>query len=178
MPNTHGFVNLTHATAWDVDAYNCVGVYSSGDLDNGVLVTLGNIDRDQTTNYLNQYVFTVTPASQASTSVWIVKTPPVGSTIEQQIMDDPRYFYNEAGRPLSLAYLMPNVDCIEVTKECFADSTLPTATNLYVQIGAGGKMSATNSAPGSGAYFTFLGYHTISIGSEEVQTAVLRCTRN
>ena len=179
MPNnTHGFVNLTHTTAWSVDAFNAVGVYDASDVDNGVLVTLSNINRDTTAFNIDGYEFDVTLATENSTSVWIVKTPPVGTTVEQQLMADPRYFYNEAGRPMSLAYLLPNVDCIEVTKECFVSNTMPTNTNNIVKIGANGKMTATNAAPATGAYFTFLGYHTIPIGGEDVQTAVLRCTRN
>ena len=41
----HGYINTTSCTCWDVDAYNCAGV-AAADLDNGVMVTLGDINRD------------------------------------------------------------------------------------------------------------------------------------
>jgi len=180
MPtNTHGYVSLTHACAWDVDAYNCAGV-ATFDLDNGVLVSLGDIAQSATGNNITGYQFNVAPPDAASaTGLWIVSTPEVGSTLDMQLYSDPRYFYNPAGQPLSLKYLQAGVDCIEVDINCFAGSTFPTATNPYVPGGPAGKLGTpASSAPASGTYFTFVGNHTVDVGQTLVNTVVLRCARN
>lgn len=174
----HGYVNTMRCTCVDVDAYNCAGVYATSDLDNGVLVTLTKMNQDAATLKAKGFEFEVTPATQNSTSVWIVATPEVGSTIMQQELSDPREFYNEAGRPMSLKYMNPKVDCIEVTAECFTDNTLPGTGKTYVQIGANGKMTAVAAAPGTGAYFSLVALNTIAIGMQQVPTAIIRCERN
>ncbi len=175
----HGYINTAHATCWDVDAYNMAGVYTTGDLDNGVMVTLTKMVQNSE-NVANGFEYEVALATSTSTGVWVVASPEVGSTIMQQELADPREFYNEKGRTMSIKYLMPKVDCIEVTAECFVDTTLPTATNKYVTIGANGKLQATNSDPSSstGAYFTLEALHTVTIGMKEVPSAILRCARN
>lgn len=173
----HGYINTTKMCAENVDAMNCAGVYTSGDLDNGVVVTLGAINQDSGTLGIEGYEFTVAPATGATTGdVWVVASPEVGSTIDQQILSDPRYFYNAQGLPMSLKYLNAGVDCIEVTAECFTNTTLPGTGNTYVVIGAGGKYTAQASAPTTvnQPYFTLVGLHTVTIGATEVPTAVLR----
>ncbi len=172
----HGYVNLTKATAWDVDAFNLAGVYAAGDLDNGVIVTLNGIAK--TGDNVDGFEYNVQPAVEASVQAWIVASPEVGTTLEQQLLADPRLFYNEKGKAMSLKYLNPGTDCIEVTAECFVGGTMPTTTNKNVKVGANGKLVAAASAPASGIYFTFEGFHTVTIGMEEVKTAVLRCVRN
>ena len=180
MPTIHGYVNTMRCACMDVDSYNCAGVYSAGDIDNGVFVTLGDINRNSTNFTVNGFEYNVTPATNAATRVWLVATPEVGSDILMQELSDPRYFYNEAGRAMSLKYLVPCVDCIEVTKECFTDNTLPTNNNKYVTIGANGKLtaSAADPAAGTNVYFTFVGYHNVTFGNEDVQTAIIRIERN
>lgn len=175
----HAYVNTAKCTCWDVDAYNLAGVYAAGDLDNGVLVTLVKMNQNAK-NEIGGFEYEVKPATANDTNVWIVDSPEVGSTLMQQMMADPREFYNEAGRTLSLKFMNPKVDCIEVTAEAFVDNTLPTSTNKYVVIGANGKLQATGTAQTSttGAYFTFEGLHHTTIGMAEVQTAILRCARN
>lgn len=175
----HGYVNTTHATCWDVDAYNMAGVYTTGDLDNGVMVTLTKMAQNSE-NVANGFEYEVAPASANSTGVWVVASPEVGSTIMQQELADPREFYNEKGRTMSIKYLMPKVDCIEVTAECFTNGTLPTSTENKVIIGAGGKLTATNAdqTATTGAYFTLEALHTVTIGMKEVPSAILRCARN
>lgn len=176
----HGYVNTTKCACWDVDSYNCAGVYTTADLDNGTFVTLTNINRDSTEFTIKGYEWVVAPATSTSTRVWLVASPEVGTDILMQELADPRQFYNAAGEPMSLKYLVPGVDIIEVTKECFTDTTLPTNTNQYVTIGAGGKLTATSASPAAGTnvYFTFVGYHSIQIGMENVQTALIRIERN
>lgn len=174
----HGYINTTHCSCWDIDAYNCAGVYSTADLDNGVMVALKNINRDSTSLKVKGYEFEVQPAEVTSTGVWVVNTPEVGSTLEMQLLADPRTFYNAKGQPMSLKYLAPKVDVIEVTAECFTDTTLPTSAKAFVEIGAGGKLTAVAAAPASGAYFSLVGLKTITIGMKEVPTAILRVERN
>ena len=172
----HGYVNTMHTMSWDVDACNMAGVANT-DLDNGVMVTLSKVNQD-TKSVIKGFEYQVAPAQEESTQVWVVASPEVGSTLEQQLLADPRQFYNAKGKAMSIKALVPGIDVIEVTKECFVGGTMPTATNNKVKIGANGKLVAAAAAPGAGAYFTFEGFHTVTIGMEEVQTAVLRCARN
>lgn len=178
MANNHGFVNTTHCTCWNVDAYKRVGIAQS-DIDNGVFVTIGAIAADSNEN-IEGYQFAVTPATAASTGVWLVRTPEVGTTLEMAMLSDPRHFYNVKGRPMSLCYLVAGVDCIEVDANCFADAEdLPTLTNPIVPLTTGGKLGTpTNSAPSTGAYLTYLGTKTTEIGAELVPTYVLQMSRN
>lgn len=174
----HGFVNTMHTTSWNVDANNCAGVYAAGNLDNGVMVTLTKMAQTDALAATG-FEFEVTPAAATSASVWVVDTPEVGRSLGQQLLGDPRTFYNEAGKPMSLKYLVPHVDCIEVTAECFTDSTLPTAAKKNVVIGAGGKLTAQAAAASAGVTaFSLVALHTITIGMEEVPTAILRCEAN
>lgn len=174
----HGYVNTTKCTCWDVDAFNLAGVYATGDLDNGVIVTLDGINKDTAKQGIKGFEYNVKTATEASVQAWIVASPEVGTTLEQQLLADPRLFYNEKGKAMSLKYLNPGTDCIEVTAECFVGGTMPTTTNNKVKVGANGKLVAANTAPTAGIYFNFEGFHTVTIGMEEVQTAVLRCVRN
>lgn len=175
----HGYVNTMHTMSWNVDACNMAGVYSTADLDNGVLVTLSKMVQNDK-NVANGFEYEVAPATANSTGVWVVDSPEIGSTLDQQLLADPRHFYNPKGKAMSIKRLMPGVDCIEVTKECFTDATLPTSTKKYITIGANGKMTATNSDPSGspGAYFTLEALHAVTIGMEEVPTAIIRCARN
>lgn len=176
----HGYVNTTKMCAENIDAMNCAGIYSTGDLDNGVVVTLTSMNTNSATLAIQGYEYTVTPATSATVGdVWIVASPEVGSTIDQQILSDPRYFYNAQGLPMSLKYLVDGVDCIEVTAECFTNTTLPATGSTYVVIGTGGKFTAQASAPTTinQPYFTLEGLHTVTIGATEVPTAVLRFHR-
>lgn len=178
MATLHGYVNTARICATNVDAYNCDGIYAASDLDNGVLVTLDKMNLDAQNN-IEGFEYTVQLAQEASTGVWLVATPEVGFTIEQQELADPRVFYNAAGRPMSLRYMVPGIDVIEVTKECFTGGTLPDGTtNQYVKIDSTGKMVAAASAPGSGAYFKVEGFGMTSFGPSNEKTAFLRCVRN
>lgn len=181
MANTHALFVSTKMSAWDVDAFNLTGVYSTADLDNGILVTLGDINKDSTSGVIQGYEYAVAPASANAAHVWVVESPEVGYDVEGQVYDDPRYFYNPAGKPMSLKWVNPLTDCIEIDAVNFSDSTLPTASDIgkYVAVAAGGKYAAADSdAPDSGAYFRIEGLHTVTIGSDEVDTVVLRCMSN
>ncbi len=91
----------------NVDSFNRVGIYADTDLDNGVLVTLGDIAK-ATDGTVTAFNYAVTPATADTTgSMWLVNTPEVGTNIEMQMMSDPRYFYNEKGRRMSVKYLKP-----------------------------------------------------------------------
>ena len=178
MANTHGYINTTHCASWDVDAYTCSGV-GSADIDNGVFVTLGTMNVDGAALNIEGYEFNVTAADDTATTAWVVDTPEVGSTLEMQLMSDPRYFYNIAGKPMTLRYLVPKVDCIEVDANCFVGGTMPTTTNNVVTIGAGGKLVAGTVTPTGGkVYFTLEGFHKVSVGMVDVPTAVLRIRAN
>lgn len=178
MPNTHAVLITSKCTCWDVDAYNRAGV-ATVDLDNGVAVTLTSINKNAT-NAIQGFEYTVAPAAANASNVWIVKTPDTGSTLEQAMFTDPRYFYNVAGRPLSLMYPNPKVDTIEVDKAAFVTGSDPTsvANSTFVTIGAGGKYVAVTAAPANGTYFSIEGTHTISIGTDILTTWLLKVERN
>ena len=177
MANTHGYVSTMRCACENVDAFNRVGIYSTGDLDNGVFVTLTGINKG-TDKVVKGFEYTVAPASATSYGVWLVATPEVGTTLEQQMMSDPRYFYNAKGRPMSLKFLNPKTDIIEVDAHCFASGSLPT-TEGYVTIGTNGKLVAASAAPGAGkTYFSVVGFNTVAVGMEQMKTVLLQCEAN
>ena len=179
MANTHSYVSTMRCACENVDAFNRVGIYSTGDLDNGVFVTLTGINKGSSDKVVKGFEYTVAPASDASSGVWLVATPEVGTTLEQQMMSDPRYFYNAKGRPMSLKFLNPKTDIIEVDANCFASKTLPN-TEGYVTIGANGKLVASASAPEGGGktYFSVVGFNTVAVGMEQMKTVLLQCEAN
>ena len=177
MANTHSYVSTMRCACENVDAFNRVGIYSTGDLDNGVFVTLTGINKGAD-NAVKGFEYTVAPASATSYGVWLVATPEVGTTLEQQMMSDPRYFYNAKGRPMSLKFLNPKTDIIEVDAHCFASGSLPT-TEGYATIGTNGKLVAAAAAPGAGkTYFSVVGFNTVAVGMEQMKTVLLQCEAN
>lgn len=180
MATLHGYVNTMRCACMDVDSFNCAGVYNTGDLDNGVFVTLGEMAQDAQKKATG-FQFAVAPADNNTTvdkKVWLVASPEVGTTIDMQVLSDPRYFYNEKGQPMSLKHLVPGVDCIEVTKECFTAALPDGTTNKFATVGAGGKLTAAASDPGANKIcLEFVAKHSVTIGMEEVPTVILRMVR-
>ena len=177
MANTHAYVSTMRCACENVDAFNRVGIYADGDLDNGVFVTLTGINKGSD-KVVKGFEYTVAPASATSSGVWLVATPEVGTTLEQQMMSDPRYFYNAKGRPMSLKFLNPKTDIIEVDANCFVSGSLPT-TEGYVTIGTGGKLVASGSAADAGkTYFSVVGFNTVAVGMEQMKTVLLQCEAN
>ena len=133
------------------------------EIDNEGNYILGNIVN--TNGVIDEYVFNVTAGS---TGDYVIGTPPVGYDFEMQLYDDPRYFYNKKGLPMSVKHLEIG-DCIEVTNECF--STAPTLGTSTVASVSSGKLVA--AASGADAPFKILGQKHIDIGGEAVITWVL-----
>lgn len=176
----HGIVNTTHMACWNIDALNETGVYATADLDNGTLVTLDKIAKTDDGD-ITGYQYEVKPAAANAVNVFLVATPEVGRTLEMQIHDDIRYFYNEAGKPMDIKGIVAGMDCIEVDAMAFTGGTLPAKANVgqYCGVAANGKFAApTASAPASGAYFRVEGLHSIECGADVVPTVVLRCMKN
>lgn len=158
----HGLIIGTHCAFWDVDSLNLVGIDASHDIDNGIFVDLG--DMLNTTGVINEYVFAV---SAGNNSDYVVATPPVGEGLDMQLFDDPRYFYNKQGRPMSVKRLLVG-DCIEVDSTCF--STAPTTgTSTYASVSSGKLVAGTTATDP----FKILGEHSVDIGGEAVKTWVL-----
>lgn len=178
MANTHSFINTTRCTCWDVDAYNACGIYASSDLDNGVFVTRGAMQN--TNGAINDYAFTVALPSANAVNLWVIDTPEVGSALDVQVYDDPRYFYNPAGKPMSIRYLHPEVDFIEVDANAFASGSAPAdqPTYKFASVNTSGRLVIANSAPSSGTYFALAGTKSVDIGNELVTTYILQCVRN
>ena len=162
MANTHGVFIGTHCAFWDVDSKNLVGINTTTDFDNGNFVALGDIVN--TNGVVDVYVFNVTAGS---TGDYVIGTPPVGYDFEMQLYDDPRYFYNKAGLPMSVKRLDIG-DCIEVSNECF--STAPTlGTSTYASVSSGKLVAGTTTSDP----FKILGQHNVDIGGQSVVTWVL-----
>lgn len=171
MANTHLFVNTMRCCAVDVDAYNCAGI-GEVDIDNGTLVTRGAMAIEDVAP--GGFEFHVSLPAANAEHLWIVDTPEVGANIEMQMMDDPRYFYNPAGRPMSLRYLVPEVDFIEIPQSAITGG----AVEKYATVTTSGLYAVSNDAPVSGTYFYIAAEHSISIGLEVVPTFILQVKKN
>lgn len=180
MANTHGYVGSTNMSAWDVDAMNHQAI-APADVDNGVIVTLNGMNIDSTTKKVKGYEYNVALATSASTHCWLIESPEVGYMIEQQLLSDPREFYNQAGKAMSIRWMIPQVDCFEFDANCFASGNLPVAAdvNKFVPVGANGKLGApVSSEPASGTYFRIEALKDISVGQAIMPVAILRCMAN
>lgn len=159
MAKNHAIFNGTHCAFWDVDAYNLVGIATTN-IDNATFLTLGDIKLKTD----GGYEFAVT-ADTDNAGEYVAGTPAVGYGIEAQIFDDPRYFTNEVGKPISVKHLVKG-DCIEVDLAAF---TADPTTSAYAKVAAGKLTgSIANSDP-----FKILGTHTIDVGGELVKTWIL-----
>lgn len=175
----HTICNTTNMMCWDVDALNMVGINATTDIDNGTLVTLTKIAKTEAGD-ITGYQYEVAPATANAVNVWLVATPEIGKTLEMQVHDDIRYFYNKAGLPMDIKALVAGFDCFEVDATAFANSTLPTNAQIgqLCGVATGGKFTAPAASVASGATFRVEGLHTITCGADEVKTAVLRCMKN
>ena len=175
----HTICNTTNMMCWDVDALNMVGINATTDIDNGTLVTLTKIAKTEAGD-ITGYQYEVAPASANAVNVWLVATPEIGKTLEMQVHDDIRYFYNKAGLPMDIKGIVAGFDCFEVDATAFANGTLPTNSQVgqFCGVATNGKFTAPAASVASGATFRVEGLHTITCGADEVKTAVLRCMKN
>lgn len=175
----HTICNTTNMMCWDVDALNMTGINATTDIDNGTLVTLTKIAKTEAGD-ITGYQYEVAPAAANAVNVWLVATPEIGKTLEMQVHDDIRYFYNKAGLPMDIKGIVAGFDCFEVDATAFANSTLPTNSQIgqLCGVATNGKFTAPAASVTSGATFRVEGLHTITCGADEVKTAVLRCMKN
>lgn len=175
----HGIVNTTAMMCTNVDALNMVGINATTDIDNGTLVTLTKIAKTEAGD-ITGYQYEVAPAAANAVNVWLVATPEIGKTLEMQVHDDIRYFYNKAGLPMDIKGIVAGFDCFEVDATAFANGTLPTNSQIgqFCAVANNGKFAAPAASVTSGATFRVEGLHTITCGADEVKTAVLRCMKN
>lgn len=174
----HGLVNTMGMSCTNVDAMNKVGV-ASADIDNGTLVTIGKMEQTSD-GVVTSYHYVLTPATVNAEHVLLVASPEVGRTLEMQVNNDRRYFYNVAGDPVDVKDIIPQVDTFEVDAVAFG-GTLPVAADVgkFVSPAADGKYTlGTTSAPTTGAYFKVEGFGTITCGPTDVPTVMLRCIKN
>ena len=152
MAKNHTVFNGTHAAYWDVDSLNLVGIAAT-EIDNGTFLNLGAMSPAGD----GAYEFTVTAGAN----------PPQGYNVDAQVYDDPRYFTNVAGKPISVKRLIKG-DCIELSEGAF---TAAPSTNKYAKVVANGKLTAQTND--TGADFQILGARTMDIGGEFIPTYVL-----
>lgn len=174
----HGLVNTMGMSCTNVDAMNKVGVATS-DIDNGTLVTIGKMEQ-ATDGTVTSYHYELTPAAANAEHVLLVASPEVGRTLEMQIHNDRRYFYNEKGYPVDVKDILAQVDTFEVDAVAFG-GTFPVAADVgkFVSPAAAGKYAApVQAAPTTGAYFKVEGFGSITCGQDEVKTVILRCIKN
>ena len=171
--NNHSFVIRT-LDDWQNDAINCAGICTTSDLDNGQFVTRGALGLKTD----GGYEFACALPGANATDLWLVEKPAVGSTIEQQEMSDPRYFYNPKGSAFSIKGLTAGRTFIEAPASAF--STVPTdGTSKFATVDTNGRLVAATSAPsGAGTYFSIEATHSVEIGNESVKTWILKCVRN
>lgn len=176
MANTHSFVIRT-LDDWQNDAINCTGICKDNDLDNGQFVIRGDLGLKTD----GGYEFACTLPVNNATDLWLVEKPAVGTTVEQQEMSDPRYFYNPKGSAFSIKGLTAGRTFLEVPASAFATGKNPKAVAdaTIVSVDTNGRLvAATGSPPDSGTYFTIEAEHTVDIGIEAVPTWILKCARN
>ena len=175
----HTICNTTNMMCTNVDALNMVGINATTDIDNGTLVTLTKIAKTEAGD-ITGYQYEVAPAAANAVNVWLVATPEIGKTLEMQVHDDIRYFYNKAGLPMDIKGIVAGFDCFEVDATAFANGTLPTNGQIgqFCAVANNGKFAAPAASVTSGATFRVEGLHTITCGADEVKTAVLRCMKN
>ena len=161
MAKNHIVFNGTHCAYWDVDSLNLVGI-AAADIDNGTFLTLGAMSPAGD----GAYEFTVTAGANADL---IAGTPPQGYNVDAQVYDDPRYFTNEAGKPISVKRLIKG-DCIEVSVGAFTEAP---ATNKFAKVVSTGKLTAQANNTSSDADFQIIGARTMDIGGEFIPTYVL-----
>lgn len=170
MPNHTVFISTLMAS-WDVDSYRIAGVANTV-MDNGTVVNLGAMGLATTAtarqNTIGGYEYVVTAAADATGKLYIVDTPLPGATVEMQVMEDPRYFYNEVGRPLSLRKLVDG-DHIELTAPGFAADPVNDAVGTEKYTVAAGKFSKDSAGK-----FVLVAKKTIAIGVEDVASYILR----
>lgn len=172
--NTHGYINTTHCACWDNDCYNFVGVNATTDIDNGTFLTLAKIN-SEADGFINGYEFEVeiNTGGEADAQIYVADTPIPGTSTDLaiQLYSDPRYFYNEAGKPISVKRVI-NGDCIELDKNAFAENKSPEDVTgaKGATIGASGKLEASAT---DDSKFALLGYKYNGIGQEDVKVWVL-----
>ena len=174
----HGLVNTMGMSCTNIDAMNKVGVATS-DIDNGTLVTIGKM-KQATDGTVISYHYELTPATANAEHVLLVASPEVGRTLEMQVHNDRRYFYNVAGDPVDVKDILAQVDTFEVDAVAFG-GTFPVAADIgkFVSPDANGKYKVgTTAAPATGAYFKVEGFGSITCGQDEVKTVILRCIKN
>ena len=80
---------------------------------------------------------------------------------------------------MSLKYLNPKTDIIEADAGCFVGGTLPTTSQKYVTVGAGGKYVAASAAATAGKpYFSVVGFNEVAVGMGVMKTVLLQCEAN
>lgn len=173
----HGIVNTTAMACTNVDALNLVGLFTA-DVDNGTLVTLKKM-RQAANGQITGYEYDVDLAAANATGVYIVATPEVGKTLEQQVHDDIRTFYNVKGLPFDIKGIVVG-DFIEVDALAFTGGALPAVAEVgqFCGVAASGKFAAPAASVDTGASFRVEGLHSITCGKDEVATVILRCVRN
>lgn len=156
----HTVVNSMHCAFTNIDAYNLVGIATT-DIDNGTFLTLGDMKLKDAEG---GFEFAVSAA--AADSDLIAITPEVGYDLVSQIYDDPRYFTNKAGKPISVKRVVKG-DIIEVTVDAFTSD--PT-TSTYAKVNTDGKLLGTTTTSDA---WKVLANSTIDIGGESVKSWIL-----
>lgn len=170
----HGWVSTMSCACMNIDAQKICGIADT-DIDNGTFVALGDMALND--DVPGGFEYHVDVATGGNNSVWLVRTPEVGDDIDMQMSNDPRKFYNKAGKPMSLCYMNVGYDHIEMTAEAFEGGELPEVEDLLV-IGDNGKLEVSEDVDDALVIFYVVALHQISIGAESVPTAILRCEKN
>lgn len=170
-------INTSAMAAENVSAYKKVGVYTSADVMNGTIVTLGAMNVDGTSKVVKDFSYAValgTANIAAGTDFYIVVTPEIPAGVAN-VYDDPREFTNKAGKPLSLNRVLVG-DTIEVTAEVFAsanDFPIASEVGYVIPTAANGKLG-TPASSSDYAAFKVEALSTMTFGNELVSSCILR----
>lgn len=156
----HTVVNSMHCAFTNIDAYNLVGIATT-DIDNGTFLTLGDMNLKGANG---GFEFAVSAATADSDLIAI--TPEVGYDLVSQIYDDPRYFTNKAGKPISVKRVVKG-DVIQFTADAF---TADVGTSTYAKVSATGKLTGTTTSSDA---WKIICKHNIDIGGESVDAWIL-----
>lgn len=164
---------LKKAAAQNIDSYNRSAVYTT-DLDNGDVFTLASYSATAG----EKEVWSVSAPTASSSQVWMAVSSEVSVITDAMgnkyigLTKDPRAFTNVANKPFD-AIKLNTGDLIEFTGEGYTN----IATNAYLNIGTGFKLTPASSASATGLYLVkrktdVLHINTGSIGGASIPTYV------
>ena len=159
----HNVVIKTRVAAMNIDSYNRTAVCTS-DIDNGSVFKLVK----KSTTVGEKDVWVAEQAAATDKGLWIATSPEVvitkvGDLEMKNIVVDPRYFTNNAGRMIDATYLSVG-DEIEIYSETIANID----TNNYLVPAASGFALESSASAGTGLTLKKIGTNILHVGQASI----------